>query len=560
MFRHLQSYKNNPELRQKYDWIEKHAYSNTVSTVFSTVCSFPSVIIPELEKMIETEKSSRQKKEVLLESETKKSHDLITTLEKEKYATNLLMTSIKDKDTLHKVELKAMEKSNEEQKIEIIKLKENISHQIQKNTELDLKLSLSEKMNEQLERNNAQLKTEITLQTQASQIKIKTLEDEMAFHKKTFDDFKTEMNVNVLSYQESQERLLEAKRNIEDLQNEILNLQQQHDAESILLSDTLTTQSQPLSKQLNEAKKLNEGLLLQLADENQNINGLSFIRWCDDPRLNEEKMQNDLLARGAILSVEDLHKRVKEIKPPHKEPHTINRLIRAITKLLSDYHEKILPLLAQESLVNVMIDKIAKDFKAENPQGLQDIYSIKIDLMKSSFLDKYFSNECQDIPILDKQFKKAVKWILKSEKHKHYRKFLADENLINKLRVDNSDPLFTMALVNVIKSKMHASQIKLSKVHRHQVLQSILQNATPELNQWIHDKVIHYWASLRDELNPLKAENAYLKLQLSELGKNFSSQPLSPKLMHSKVLLFSHSEPIKNIQPLLKENHMRLMG
>lgn len=70
----------------------------------------------------------------------------------------------------------------------------------------------------------------------------------------------------------------------------------------------------------------------------------------------------------------------------------------------------------------------------------------------------------------------------------------------------------------------------------------MIENPSEELNRLIHDEIIQYGEKLKQDLNPLMAENMHLKTQVLELKKQVESKSRStqerPRVTTTPATLF----------------------
>jgi hypothetical protein len=530
------------ELQKWYNHIQRIVDSEKSNpNLWTSLSLFDDTIIPALENVI-------QKQENLLKSKEKEFLDLKAVLAQEKNAASLLIKSLQEKDISNKAELKVLERSNEEQKKINIELGEKLSHQMRITNELDFKLSLSGKNteqlvknNEQIKQNNEQLETKLAAQTEASKIKIKEFEDQIALHVKTSDEFKDAMSLSNINHQESLSALSKAESKIEDLQKEMLNIQQQHyDATRLLLS-TPPAPPQPLDKQLDKAKKLSQELLFQLVDKNQNIQGLSLIRWCDDPRLKQKKLQSELLTRGVILTVGALHQKV-EMTKQYDRKEKIDCLSRAVDQLRNDYKKKILPKEATLSLKNLVKENVIKNIlkeekstSEEDKSILHEKYLAEIDVAKMNLIDAYFKSPGIANLSLDACFTSAVEKVKKN--NRYHAKLLNQPDILDKIRSGNYDATFAH-VIGFIKSSMNINDIETSQdicSYAENALLEDFSNESGEVKEYGEINKSREINELRDIVNS-EIEKLFEKMKRHLAHCSFQ---LSPRLSSNENSVFS---------------------
>jgi len=472
--------KKHPELKTAYevaDYLQDTKRYNVYhysSVLRREIPTFERIIISteaSLESYIsyyEKEQKEWFSKKEVLENEKNQARHSITMLNTK---INQLYTQVGEKNRLAGVV--------EQQKNKIMELEARLAQQSNKNSELDLQLLSYEKKSDDLKKEISELKN---LNTST----VKELEDKLQIEKNSSAAQLKNFEFKEKNYED---KLEQAKVKLDHLENEVFDLSKEL-TETLIQLEEKGKATKSLDIQLRETKELNQEILMQLVDPSQNIEGLSLIRWLEKDELNNIK--EDLIERGAILTVSDLLLQIQKIKPPHNETHKVELLNYAVEKLMLDYEEhlqvisvrpqeKILPSSAIDSLMEEITPEIEKDLKAENPEWLRDLYLTQIDLIKNTLFDKYFSKEANGIPYLDEQFNQAKEWIKKSERHKHYHKLLNDQDLLNRIRNEDKDPTINL-LVKLIKSKMDVSQMEITEAHHQKALQTILQNPTEEMN------------------------------------------------------------------------------
>lgn len=420
-----------------------------------------------------------------------------------------------------KSQLDAMKIEKDAKEVAIAKFKFELAEKTTEKLQLNSKLSLFKKKNKHL-------KKQIAEQTELINSKIKDIESQLQIQQKSFTELKKEFIVKEKNYHEA---LDEAKGKSNQLQSKLSTLSKGYEDALIRLS-TPPIPSIPLIDQLDEAKELTDELLLQLVEPTQDIQGLSLIRWSENSEL--ENIKDNLLERGAILTVDDLLDRINKIKPPYNEKHKVEYLTSAVVKLMQDYDD--LPPSAMKSLTDLIAPEIEQDIKHGETKWLKKSYSTKIYEIQKNIKSEYFLRKPSvAVPSLDTQFKQAINDILSNEEYEIYHEYLTDTGILDKIRKGDKDDISFNQLVDIIKDKINSIKIELNAGHHQEAILAILKKPTPEMNKLIRAKIIQYGEKLKQALDPKMAEIRLLKAQILELQRQLESMPPQPRPENPRV-------------------------
>ncbi len=326
----------------------------------------------------------------------------------------------------------------------------------------------------------------------------------------------------------------------------LIDTEREEHMEELRLREMAQVESKPLSQQIIELKTdIDQRLLAKLVKEGENIENFYLIRWSE--KKNVQPYKNDLIAKGAILTVDDLCQRIETIKPPHNEEQKIERLRNAVEKLMLDYEEEALSKSAIKSLKKLIVHEIKKDIKQGEPSWLKKLYSTKLFEIKNNIKNDYFLRRPREaIPSLNTQFEQVIKEILNNEGYEIYHGYLRDPEILDKIRIGNNDDAFNQ-LAGIIKNKINTIEIELNADHHQEAMRAILKNPTPEMNKLIHDKITQYGEKLKDELNPQVAKIRRLEARILEL----QSRPASPRVTTTPGTLFPPRESRDQQNPVV---------
>jgi hypothetical protein len=154
-----------------------------------------------------------------------------------------------------------------------------------------------------------------------------------------------------------------------------------------------------------------------------------LIPWAEHIEIKDN--QQNLLDRGAILSIDQLLIEVQKIKVTgNKKDKAL--LVTAIDQLVHYYEGKQWP--PSAILDKLIAAKIQESIHNEENEWLCKEYFIQVHIIKKSLFNRYFTQPNYQLPLLDKQFVQAVSSLLENKKMSHFSIFLKAESFLHKIR------------------------------------------------------------------------------------------------------------------------------
>ncbi|HEX2549444.1 MAG TPA: hypothetical protein VHM20_06425 [Gammaproteobacteria bacterium] len=185
------------------------------------------------------------------------------------------------------------------------------------------------------------------------------------------------------------------------------------------------------------------------------IKYLSLIPWAEHIEIKDN--QQNLLDRGAILSIDQLLIEVQKIKVTgNKKDKAL--LVTAIDQLVHYYEGKQWP--PSATLDKLIAAKIQESIHNEENEWLCKEYFIQVHIIKKSLFNRYFTQPNYQLPLLDKQFKQAVSSLLENKKMSHFSIFLKAESFLHKIREKNNSDEILDIIVSSIQKKWILMKLK----------------------------------------------------------------------------------------------------